>query len=298
MFETLIVQPIFNVLAFIYAVVPGHDFGVAVILFTIVVRLALWPMLKKQLHQTRLMRQIQPEIKKIKERSKGNRQREAELLLELYKERGVNPYSSIGIMIVQIPILIGLFQGLRRLSETKGTILELTYSWVQNIGWMNEIRLDISKFDESLVGVIDLTRRGFESTGVYFPVIVLAALAGILQFYQTKQLMPKQKDARRIRDILRDEANGKQADASEINAAVAGKARHIFPILTFFFASSVPGALALYWATGSLVAVMQQSTILHDDIEEMEEIADSDTKTKTNKQKAIPSPKKRKRSKS
>jgi YidC/Oxa1 family membrane protein insertase len=270
MFEDFIIQPIFNVLALLYAVVPGHDFGIAVILFTIVVRLAMWPMLKKQLHQTKLMREIQPEIKKIKERTKGNRQKEAELLIELYKERGVNPYGSIGTLFLQLPILIGLFQGLSRLSKNEQTIIDLSYGWVQDLGWMKQVKTDISNFNESLLGLVDLTRSGFEEGGRYWPVILLAALAGLLQYYQTKQLSPKKSDARSIREILKGEAGGKQADQAEINAAVASKARYIFPVLTFFFASSVPGALALYWATGSLVAVIQQRTIFEQDVKEME----------------------------
>ena len=75
MFETLVVQPIFNLLALIYAVVPGNDFGVAVIIFTVIIRALLWPLLKKQLHQTRLMRELQPEIKKIKQKTKGDKQK-------------------------------------------------------------------------------------------------------------------------------------------------------------------------------------------------------------------------------
>src|SRR5690606_22543527 len=116
MFETLIVQPIFNLLALIYAIMPGHDFGLAVIVFTIVIRILLWPLLRKQLHQSRVMRQLQPEIKKIRAKTKGDKQQEAALLMELYKERGVSPFGSIGLLFVQIPILLGLFQGLRKVS--------------------------------------------------------------------------------------------------------------------------------------------------------------------------------------
>ena len=67
MFTTIIVQPIFNLLVLIYAILPGHNFGLSLIIFTIIIRLLLWPLVKKQLHQTKLMRKLQPEIKKIKE---------------------------------------------------------------------------------------------------------------------------------------------------------------------------------------------------------------------------------------
>ena len=73
MFTTLIVQPIFNLLVLVYALLPGHNFGVALIIFTIIIRLLLWPLVKKQLHQAKAMRELQPEIKRIKKATKGNR---------------------------------------------------------------------------------------------------------------------------------------------------------------------------------------------------------------------------------
>lgn len=280
MFETLIVQPIFNLLALIYAIIPGHDFGLSVIVFTILVRLALWPLLKKQLHQTKVMRDLQPDIKRIREKNKDNKQREAELLMELYKERGVNPFGSIGVLFVQLPILLGLFQGLRRLAENKDTILELSYSWVQDIGWMKEVAANISKFDETLFGIVDLTRNAFGEQGLYLPVLLLALLAGLTQFYQSRQLMPDSSDSRRLRDILKQESQGKRADQSEINAAMGRNMRYLFPFMTFIIASTVPGALSLYWATGSIVGLAQQRSVLNQDVEEMESQANNQATSK------------------
>jgi YidC/Oxa1 family membrane protein insertase len=273
MFETFIVQPIFNFLVLIYALIPGHDFGLAVIVFTVAIRFMLWPLLRKQLHQSRLMRQLQPEIKKIRAKAK-DKQQEGQLMMELYKERGVNPFGSIGVLFLQFPILIGLFQGLRRLAESKDTILTLSYDWVQQIGWMRDVVADISKFDETLFGAVDLTRSAF-SESLYFPALALALLAAGMQYFQSKQLMPDQADSRSLRQILKDEAAGKKAEQSEINAAMGRNMRYFFPVLTFVFASTVPAALGLYWATGSLVGYLQQRTVLGDDVEEMEEIADT-----------------------
>src|SRR5882762_8147392 len=99
MFTTLIVQPIFNLLVLIYAILPGHNFGLAIIIFTVIVRLLLWPLVKKQLHQAKAMRELQPEIKRIKQATKGDRQKESAMLMELYKEREISPFGSIGIVI-------------------------------------------------------------------------------------------------------------------------------------------------------------------------------------------------------
>ncbi len=90
MFTTIFVQPIFNLLVLIYALIPGHNFGLAIILFTILVRLLMWPLVKKQLHHARAIRRLQPELKKIKKAAKGDRQKESQLTMELYKERQIN----------------------------------------------------------------------------------------------------------------------------------------------------------------------------------------------------------------
>src|SRR5690349_17439712 len=110
-FTTLIVQPIFNLLVLIYNIIPGHNFGVALIIFTVIVRLAMWPLVKRQLHQTKLMRKLQPEIKEIKKKAKGDRTRESQLMMELYKERGVSLFASFRLILIQIPILFGLNLG-------------------------------------------------------------------------------------------------------------------------------------------------------------------------------------------
>jgi len=96
MFTHLIVQPIFNLLVLIYALVPGHNFGLSLILFTIAIRLLMWPLVKRQLRQTKLMRTLQPELRRIKREAKGDRQKESLMMMELYKERGVNPLPTLG----------------------------------------------------------------------------------------------------------------------------------------------------------------------------------------------------------
>ena len=76
MFTDFVVQPIFNLLVLIYALIPGHNFGLAIVIFTVVIRLLMWPLVKKQLRQTKITRQLQPELKRIKKEAKGDRQRE------------------------------------------------------------------------------------------------------------------------------------------------------------------------------------------------------------------------------
>src|SRR5579884_2213958 len=153
MFTTLIVKPIFNLLVLIYAILPGHNFGLALIIFTIIVRLLLWPVLRKQLHHAKAMRSLQPEIKKVKQAAKGNRQKESQMLMELYKEKGINPFSTFPTLIIQLIILIGLYSGLRKLLADPHTLVNFAYPGLQHLSWMRSVAHNIHRFDNSLLGV-------------------------------------------------------------------------------------------------------------------------------------------------
>lgn len=279
MFTTLIVQPIFNLLVLIYALLPGHNFGLAIILFTVLIRLLMQPMVKKQLHQARAMRELQPELKRIKAETKGNRQKESQMVMELYKERGINPFSPIGLLIIQLPIFIALYSGLHRIVADPHAILTFSYPVLHHLGWMNTLAGDITRFDSSLFGVVDLTRSALSKTGTYWPAMVIVAGSAIMQYYQSKQLMPTDKKARGLRKILKEAGSGKQADQSEVNAAVGRNTRFLLPGMIFLFTVNIASALSLYWLTSGLVAYLQQARILKQDETELETIADKNGKT-------------------
>lgn len=278
MFTTLIVQPIFNLLVLIYALLPGHNFGLAIIIFTIVVRLLMWPLVKRQLHNAKAMRALQPELKRIKQEAKGDRQRESVLVMELYKERGVSPFGSIGLLLVQLPILIGLYAGLQRIISDPYNIVSFSYPFIQNLGNIKELAADISKLDMTLLGLIDLKRAAVGQAGVYWPAMALVLGSAVTQYYQSKQLMPNDKDARKLRHILRDAGKGNEADSAEVNAAVARSTRYFIPVLIFFFTINIASALALYWLVSGLVAMIQQARVLKQDEFEMETTLHKDDK--------------------
>lgn len=285
MFTTFIAQPIFNLLVAIYALLPGHNLGLAIIIFTIIIRLLLWPLVKKQLHQTKIMRRVQPELKKIKAKTKGNRQLEAQMTMELYKERGIKPMASIGVLLLQLPILLGLYQGLVKLIDDPRQIYEFAYPFLQNLSWMQHISQNIADFDETLFGLVDLTRSVF-SSGFYWPALILVAASAIVQFYASKQLLPQSKDAKGLRAILKDAGSGQQADQSDISAAVGKSTVYILPVFIFIIGVSLPSALALYWLVTSAVAYWQQGLVLKEDEEEMEQLADEPIKSKSSKKKS------------
>ena len=280
MFTTIIVRPIFNLLVSIYTLLPGHNFGLSIIVFTIIVRLLMWPLVKKQLHNAKAMRQLQPELKRIKKAAAGDKQKESMMVMELYKEREINPLGSLGIVILQLPILIGLYSGISRIIKDPHNIVTFSYPFLQHMGWLKELATDISKFDHTLFGVVDLTRSALgKSGGIYWPAMVLVIGSAITQYYQSKQLMPNDKDARKLRDILKGAGQGQKADQSEVNAAVGRSTRYFIPAMIFFLTVNIASALSLYWLTSGIVAIIQQDRVLKTDEVELEGPAES-SKTK------------------
>ncbi len=284
-FDLILIQPIFNVLVFIYGIIPGHDFGLALILFTVIIRVLLWPLVRKQLHQTKLMRKFQPELQRIRKQTKGNKQLEAQLMMELYREKGIKPFGSIGILILQLPIFIALYAVVRLITTNDQNIPKYTYDFLQNIPFVKDLVAHPHSFNDSLLGMINLSRHAVEPTGPYWPLLVLAVLAGLLQFFQSRQLLPQVGEGRKLRDLLKEQASGKSVDQSEMSALMSNRMIYLFPALTFFISIYLPGALVLYLATTSGVAVFQQSRVLREDTDEMEKISETPRAAKVKKAK-------------
>lgn len=270
MFETVLVKPIFNVLTFIYALVPGHNFGLALIIFTIIVKLALWPLLKKQLHHTKAMRALQPEIKKIKIAAKGDKQKEAMLTMALYKEKEISPFAPLGLMIIQFPILIALYSGISRIVKDQNNIISFSYDFVKNMSWMKELATDISKFDMTLFGVVDLKKMAIHGN-IYWPALVIVILSAVVQYLTSKQVMVTDKSARKLRDILKEAQSGKEADSAEVNAAVGSMMIYFIPLMIFLISIRIAAALSFYWLVTGIITYIQQSMIFKQDSEELAE---------------------------
>lgn len=298
MFHTYVAQPVFNLLEAIYALIPGHDLGLAIIIFTAFIRTALWPLVKRQLHQAKAMRKLQPKLKEIKKAASGDRQKEARLQMELYKEHGVKPFSTIGTLIIQLPIFIALYQAVHKLIDSPNVLFTESYSWVRDLGFIQELSYDISKFDHTFLGFADLTRRAIEPGHLYVPALILGIFAAIMQYYQSKLMMPDSKDARKLSEILKDAAAGNQADQSEVGASISRMMMYFLPFMTFVFAISIPSALSLYLLTSSAVGYLQQAYVLRQDEEEMHGLVTEEKKkpkTQTKKKKTSASKKRRKK---
>jgi YidC/Oxa1 family membrane protein insertase len=279
-FQTLIIKPIFNLLVLIYTLLPGHNFGLALIIFTVIIRLLMWPLVKKQLHQAKAMRELQPEMKRIKQVTKGDRQKESMMLMELYKERGISPFGSLGTLVVQLIILLGLYSGLRKVVTDPHALLSESYTALHHLGWMQTLAQNIHRFDPTLFKIVDLNRAALhKGGGIYWPAMVLVLGSALSQYYQSKQLMPSDKQGRKLRTILKDAGDGKKADQTEVNAAVASTTRYFIPVMIFVFTVNLPAALSLYWFVSGITAYIQQARALKTDETEMEALADTAEQT-------------------
>jgi YidC/Oxa1 family membrane protein insertase len=272
-FETLIVQPIFNLLLGIYSILPGHDFGIALIIFTIIIRFAMWPLIVRQLHQVKQMRKLQPELAKIKKATKGNKQLESMQMLELYKKHDVKPFRSILTLLIQLPIFIALYQVIQIFTLHRDQIEKFTYNFAESIGPIKDLIANPELFNEKLFGIVDLTAQAISPTGVNVFLILLALIAAGTQYIISKQTMPT-TSTKRFRDVMAEASAGKQPDQSELNAVMMGKMMKFLPFLMLFIMLGLPGALALYYATSNIFAAIQQHFILKRDADEMDKIAE------------------------
>src|SRR4051812_49303057 len=93
----------------------------------------MYPLVKKQLHQTQAMKKLQPQLAKIKAKTKGNKQQESMQMLELYKKNGVSPFRSIGILLIQLPIFIALYRVIQIFTMHRDEIGKFTYDFLENV---------------------------------------------------------------------------------------------------------------------------------------------------------------------
>jgi YidC/Oxa1 family membrane protein insertase len=254
------------------------DFGLAIIIFTIIVKFAMWPLVKKQLHQTRLMKKIQPELTEIKKNCKGNRQLESLQMMDLYKRNNIKPFRSFLTILVQLPIFIALFTAIRvTVSDPtpEMSVEKSAYSFVEPLPRIQSIIENHDSFTPRLLGLIDLSATaGFTSISAIF-ILVFALAAALTQYILARQQMPSKKTKKRtFRQIMKDAAAGKQADQSELNTVVSGQMTKFMPIMMLFVMLSLPGALVFYYLLSNLVTVVQQKMILARYFSEMEQAAD------------------------
>jgi YidC/Oxa1 family membrane protein insertase len=277
-FELLVTQPIFNLLVTIYSLVPGADFGVTIIIFTVIVRFLLYPLTRSMLHQTRAMRKLQPELVRIKKQAGKNKQLAAAQQMELYKKNSINPFRPIGILLIQLPIFFALYHVITMFTSQRGEIARYTYDFLEGLAPIKAVIENPDQFNEKLFNIVDLAKPALHSGGVEIFLVIIALVAGMTQYIMSKQTSPQAAPKKKLREIMAEAAEGKEADQSEMNAIVMSKMTKILPFFMVYIMLILPGALALYYVTSNIVAVIQQHYLLQQDQDELSELADQDVK--------------------
>ena len=235
MWDTIIVQPFTNILLGITLGV--NNFGIAIILFTLLIKLVTYPLTAKQIKQTRAMTELQnsPRYKKMVEKYKDNREKLAEEQMKLYREAKVNPLGSCLPTIIQLPIIIGLYQSIMKVMAT--TPLELI-----KLERMIYPFLDSSKLlpVQNHFLWMDLGQpERLPILGIQIPILAIIVVA--TTWLQTKVMTPPSTGA------------GDQA------AAMTKSMNLYMPILMGWMAYSLASGLALYFLVSNVATVVQYS---------------------------------------
>jgi len=228
-FYPTIYQPLYNILIFLYNNLAFHDFGIAIIIITLILKVILMPLSKKQIESQKKLQELQPKIKEIQNKNKGNKEKQSQELMKFYKENKTNPFGGCLPMIIQLIFLIAIYRVFFSISSNNLNVQnEVLYPFVANPGQINNM----------FIGLVNLAK----------PSIVLAILAAAAQFYQTKMLMAKQK-------LTAPSKDGKSPDFSQI---MNKQMLYLGPALTLFIGIKFPAGLALYWLVSTLFVIGQQ----------------------------------------
>lgn len=226
LFNTLFYKPLYNGFIFFIDSFPFLDAGIVVVLFTFFVKLVLFPLSQKSIKTQLVMRKLEPEMQRIREKHRNDRQQQALKLIEVYKQHKLNPFSGLILIFIQAPILIALYWiflkgGLPNVTNS------LLYSFVDPPGSVNM----------QFLGLVDITHKS----------VVLAIVAALAQFIQIKLTMPHTTKSKGGRTFEQDFARMLQVQM-----------KYIFPIIVFFIAYQYTAVIALYLITSSLFAIGQE----------------------------------------
>jgi len=222
-FNEVLYRPVLNALMLLYQYIPGGDFGVAIIVLTLIVKTLLFPSTLKSIKAQRELQEIQPKIKELQEKHKDDKAAQGKALMELYQKEGINPAAGCLPMLAQLPILIALFLVLRNVSGGDGITQDGLYSFISAPEQISLVFL----------GVLNLAKAS--------PII--AVLAGILQFFQMKMTIPK---------------TIKSSSKNDFAGIMQKQMLYFFPFFTMLILWRLQSAIGLYWITTTLFSIGQQ----------------------------------------
>lgn len=227
-YHIIFYQPLYNFFAFLINILPFHSLGLAIIILTFVVRFILFPFSHKSIVTQRKMKQVEPELSKIKEKFKKNKKEQARQTMALYKEHGISPFSGFLFLFLQFPVFIALFMILKNgISFDPGVL----YSFVKTPEGINTIFL----------GFFDMSKSN------YF----ISFLAGISQFVQIKLSMPK----------IQQKNTQDKSFKGQLQKSMGVQMKYIMPVFIFFIAQRFSSGMALYWTTSNVFGILHEIVV-------------------------------------
>jgi YidC/Oxa1 family membrane protein insertase len=228
-FHLFFYQPLVNLLIAIYVFIPGQSLGIAIILTTLLLKTALYPSTQQSLKSQKTMNELQPRIKEIQKKHKTDQQKQAEEMMKLYKEKKFNPFSGFLPLLVQLPILLTLYQVFR--TGIGQEHLNLLYSFVPRPQEINQMFLGL-----------DLSKAN----------IFLAAVVGIAQYFQTKTSLPSNQPKPDSGDQM-----------ARFSSMMQNYTLYFFPVMTIMILANLPSGLGLYWLVNTVFSIGQNYLVFN-----------------------------------
>ena len=221
--NAILYRPLYNLLLLVLTIVPGSDIGIAIILLTIIVKLILFPLTQRSIESQIAMKELEPKMNELKakvtDKTELNKQTYA-----LYKENKINPFSSCLLILIQIPIIIALYQVFLHGFGASSPVPPYSFLHLPAV------------FNFKFLGIVDLAQKS----------IVLALLAGVSQYLQGFLMQMRQ-----------GKPNG-DGMTSEFAKSMQTQMLYVLPILIAIIAYRLSGAVALYWITSNMFTVCQE----------------------------------------
>ncbi len=222
MFKILFYQPIINLLYLFFNYI--QDYGIAIILTTIVIRMILWPLFTQNEHLQAKIKKIQPEIKKIQAENKKDPQKQTALLLEVYKTNKVNPSFAFIFAIVQVFVIFGLFSAFK--ISIRPDFIDIIYSSLAGL-----IHVPINY---TLLNIVDLSK----------PSLIFAIIATITQ-------------------VLQGVITIKNLSKTDPQRNMLMMFTFVFPVIFILNYKHFESVIFLYWSTLTIVNIVQTLYIRH-----------------------------------
>ena len=240
--DSLLVHPLMALATLAYGI--AHDFGLAIVILTVCIRLAVYPLYRTQIRSQRAMQELGPAMEELKKKYGKDKQRFAEEQMKLYKERGVNPAAGCVPLVLQLPLLFALYSAIVQLGCGLGHSIGASCLAPLTHDEASQILLSFLPNPIPEGGSLDTTAHWLPwLNGLHErdPLYILPIVAGLAQLVASVMAMPT-----------------KQPVNADPNTRMFQSMAYTFPIMTVVLGASFPAGLTLYWIATTTFQIVQQ----------------------------------------